>query len=455
MGEHSDQPQCKRLKEIVQFAEISDPDRALDRGIRDHRDDGHDGPESAKRGKMKLQPQTVTMTFLLALMTAIGPITMDIYLASLPFIGQALGAQTAHVQLTMTFYLVGFAVGQIFYGPLSDSIGRRPMLLSGFFLYLAATLTCAVANSIDLLIVARLFQGLGAAGPIIIARAIVRDFYSGSAAARQLGLMSVIMGVAPIGAPILGGFLQAGFGWRASFIAMAMIGASLTTIALFLLPETNARRGQVGFSPKAIAKSFAIIASDKAYRAYLTMLALTYCGVFAFLSSSSHVLQDVFHMSSVEFGFTFAVCSFGYIVGNAIGTRLVKKMRLEGMLRLGAGLALSASFLQILGHVAFPTAYLAIVIPDALYFMGCAFMVPQIMAAALTPFGERAGAASSLMGFSQMTSAAVVGSILGAMLGGTAWPMITVMALSAVAVGIILLLTTKVRLAARREYAER
>lgn len=399
---------------------------------------------------MELKPGTIGMTVLLAAMTAIGPVTMDIYLASLPHIGTALNAPTASVQLTLSFYLIGFAIGQIFYGPLSDSIGRRPMLLTGFFLYLITTSACAFANSIELLIVARLFQGLGAAGPIIIARAIVRDFHSGSEAARQLGLMSAIMGIAPIGAPVLGGFLQAAFGWRASFIAMAVIGAMLTVVALMFLPETNARKGQAGFSPRAIIGSFAVVGGDASYRSYLAMLAFSYCGVFAFLSSSSHVLQDVFHQTSVEFGFTYAICSCSYIAGNAIGTRLVPRLRLEGMLRLGAGLMLGAAALQIIGYAAFPTRYLAIIIPDAIFFLGCAFMVPQIMAAALTPFGERAGAASSLMGFAQMTSAALVGSVLGAMLSGSAWPMIVTMTLGAVTVFAILMTSVGVRTAARQ-----
>lgn len=398
---------------------------------------------------MELKPGTIGMTILLASMTAIGPVTMDIYLASLPHIGTALNAPTASVQLTLSFYLVGFAIGQIIYGPLSDSIGRRPMLLTGFFLYLITTAACAAASSIDLLIVARLFQGLGAAGPIIIARAIVRDFHSGSEAARQLGTMSAIMGIAPIGAPVLGGFLQAAFGWRASFIAMGSIGALLTIVALMFLPETNSRKGQVGFSPKAIIGSFIVVGGDASYRSYLAMLAFSYCGVFAFLSSSSHVLQDVFHQTSVEFGFTYAICSSSYIIGNALGTRLVPKLRLEGMLRLGATLMLAAAALQVIGHLLFPTHYLAIIIPDAIFFLGCAFMVPQIMAAALTPFGERAGAASSLMGFAQMTSAALVGSALGAMLDASAWPMIITMSIGAMVVFVILTATTSIRNAAR------
>jgi DHA1 family bicyclomycin/chloramphenicol resistance-like MFS transporter len=148
------------------------------------------------------------MTILLAMMTGLGPLSTDIYLASMPFIGAALSASAGAVQLTMSAYVIGFAFGQIIYGPLSDKYGRRPVLLVGFGLYLLATLACVLATNIETLITARIIQSLGAAGPIILARAIVRDLYEGAQAGRQLAIMSAIVGFAPIGAPVLGGVFR-------------------------------------------------------------------------------------------------------------------------------------------------------------------------------------------------------------------------------------------------------
>lgn len=399
---------------------------------------------------MKLDTRSAAMTFLLAAMTAIGPATMDIYLASLPHIGTALDASVLQVQLTLSLYLVGFAIGQIFYGPLSDALGRRPLLLAGFLIYLVATAACAAATSIEMLIAARILQALGAAGPIIIARAMVRDLHSGAQAAKQLGLMSAIQGIAPICAPILGGVLQAGFGWRSNFVALEAVGLVLVAIAYFLLPETNTHRaGKTMVAPRRIFEGMAEVSRDKAYRAYLAMNALAYSAVFAFLSGVSHILQDVYHFTATQFGLTYALCSSSYIAGNAIGSQLVTRLRLEGMLRLGSTIMGVAVVLQILFYAMWPEQFLTLIVPQMLIFFGVAFHVPQVMAAAMTPFPQRAGSASSLIGFSQMITAATVGGVLGAMVTDNAWSMILVGAACCAGIIVILHATTGIRTAAR------
>lgn len=385
------------------------------------------------------------MTLVLASMTALGPVTMDIYLASMPHIGAALGATTRSVQLTLSSYLIGFAIGQILYGPLSDVYGRRPMLLLGFALYLVATTACAFASSIELLIAARALQGVGSAGPIILARTIVRDLYEGSRAARQLGLMSAIMGITPICAPVLGGFLQLWFGWRASFFGMDFIGLALSLSALLFLPETNQRKSNEPLSLRGILTSFAIVSRHPAYLSYLTLHALSYMAVFAFISSSSHFMQEVYGLSSVQFGFTYAMCSISYIGGTAVGSRLVIKLGLDGMIRLGKNIALAGGLLLIAGYVIFPTQFLGIVVPEMLLFLGIALMVPQMIAGALTPFAERAGAASSLMGFMQMSSASIIGGLLGLSLGNSAWPLVTITCALSVAIFVTFHLTAQAR----------
>src|SRR5580693_6737109 len=169
-----------------------------------------------------LQPGTFGLTLLLAMLTALGPLSMDMYLPSLPDIARALDAPIAHTQLTISSYLVGFALGQMIYGPLSDRYGRRPVLLAAITLYLTSTLACTAAQSVDVLIAARLLQGVGGSGAIVLARAIVRDLYSGVRAARELSLMGSISAFAPIVAPMIGGVLQSAFGWRSSFVCMSV-----------------------------------------------------------------------------------------------------------------------------------------------------------------------------------------------------------------------------------------
>jgi len=171
-----------------------------------------------------LRPGTFALTALLAALSAIGPLTTDMYLPSLPDIARQLGSSTAQVQLTISAYLIGFAVGQIFYGPVSDRHGRKPVLLVALALYCVASLACAHSTSIEMLILARFVQALGGSGGIVLARAVVRDLYSGVRAGRELSLISSVMALAPVLAPVVGGILQTGFGWRSIFVTLVAAG---------------------------------------------------------------------------------------------------------------------------------------------------------------------------------------------------------------------------------------
>ena len=171
-----------------------------------------------------LRTGTFALTALLAALSAIGPLTTDMYLPSLPDIARQLDASTAQVQFTISAYLIGFAVGQILYGPLSDRHGRKPVLIVAIALYCVASLACALSTSIEMLIVARAFQALGGSGGIVLTRAIVRDIYSGTRAGRELSLIGSVMALAPVLAPIAGGLLQTGFGWRSVFFTLVAAG---------------------------------------------------------------------------------------------------------------------------------------------------------------------------------------------------------------------------------------
>src|SRR5262249_20058069 len=172
-----------------------------------------------------LRPDTFALTALLAFLTSFGPLSVDLYLPSMPAIAEALAAPPAHVQLTISLYLVGFAIGQIVYGPLSDRVGRKPIIVVSFTLYCGDTLICFMPCSIAVLVGGRFLQALGGSGSIVVVRALVRDMYEGAHAGRQLSSMGMLMGVAPIAAPLIGGALQRAFGWRAGFVFLICVGA--------------------------------------------------------------------------------------------------------------------------------------------------------------------------------------------------------------------------------------
>src|SRR6185437_14121972 len=209
-----------------------------------------------------LRPGTFALTALLAALSAIGPLTTDMYLPSLPDIVRLLDATTAEGQLTISSYLVGFALGQIVYGPISDRHGRKPVLIGAIALYCLATLGCALSTSIEMLIVARFFQAVGGCGGAVLARAIVRDLYSGARAGRELSVIASVMALAPVMAPVIGGALQTGFGWRASFFVLAAVGVVGIGVICLLLPETLANRAKEPVSPATMLGSYRIVARN-------------------------------------------------------------------------------------------------------------------------------------------------------------------------------------------------
>jgi DHA1 family bicyclomycin/chloramphenicol resistance-like MFS transporter len=369
-----------------------------------------------------LQPGTFGLTLLLAMLTALGPLSMDMYLPSLPDIAHVLGAPVARTQLTISSYLIGFAVGQMIYGPLSDRYGRRPVLLAAVALYLASTLACAAAQSVDLLIAARLLQGISGSGAIVLARAIVRDVYSGVQAARELSLMGSISATAPIVAPMIGGVLQAGFGWRANFICMSVGGLIALLVAGRLLPETlrpDNRASPLSFF--SMMRGYGAVARHRGFLVYLGIITTTYAGLFAWVSGASVVLQGVYGLSAVAFVFTFALGAAGYMLGAMIATRLVVRLGLDRTIGVGV-VVIAAGGLSLALAVATGVPGLWLVAAMALYLAGVGLAMPQAMAGALTPFPDRAGTAASLMGLVQQALAAVIAAVIGAYLVQSAWP---------------------------------
>ena len=389
-----------------------------------------------------LKPGTFALTLLLSLLTALGPLTMDMYLPSLPAIGQALDASTAAVQLTISSYLLGFATGQIFYGPLSDRLGRRPVILAALVLYAAATIVCAVAQTIDILIALRFVQALGGAGCIVLARAAVRDLYSGERAGRELSLMGSITAFAPIVAPAIGGVLQDAFGWRASFYLLVVFALIAGTAAARLLPETLRARASGPFSFGAMGTLYRSVLVHRGFLANVGILVASFVGLFAWISGAPFVMQGLYAMTPVAFGATYAVGAAGYMVGAYVAARVVMRLGLDRTVGIGAvimaagGLAMAASVALGLSSVAWLVGTMTI------YLAGMGLVLPQTQAGALTPFADRAGTASSLLGFAQQSSAAIAAAAIGHFLGRSAWPVAGTIAVAGV-VGLVLWVTTR------------
>lgn len=387
------------------------------------------------------------MTLLLAALAGIGPLTVDMYLASMPDIARLLATTPAQVQLTISVYLVGYAIAQMFCGALSDRHGRRPVFLVALSIYAAAGLACALAPSIELLIAARFFQALGGAGGVVLARAVVRDIYEGARVAREMSRLSAVMALAPIAAPLLGGVLQTAFGWRSNFVLLFLFGAAAAIAVWLTFPETLRRRAPEAVSLFSIFRSYRSFFRNRSFVAYLALSTCAFLGLFAWISTAAFVLQDIYGLTPLVFGFTFAISSAGYMVGTVIAARFVVHWGIDRTIGTGT-IAMTTGGLVMVAALALNVALpAALVLGMAFYFAGMGMVLPQAQAGALLPFPERAGAASSLVGLVQQVLAAIVGALLGHLIGATAWPLAATVVTVSVAGVVIWALTRRVRTA--------
>lgn len=375
--------------------------------------------------------ESLIVSVLLTAMVALGPISTDLYLPSLPAIGADFGVANAEVQLTLSVFLAGFAVSQLAYGPLSDRFGRRPVILGGLALYLLATLVCAFATDIEVLILARFFQAVGACVGPVLGRAVVRDIYGRERAARMLSYMGMAMALAPAFGPILGGFLEVWFGWRANFAVLGLFAVVTLAGALATLPETNQWKSQDATRPGRILGNYRSLLRHRSYLGYTIIVACTYSGIFSFISGSSFVLIGLLGLSPDVYGFCFAAIVVGYMIGTFISGRYTVAIGLERMVQLGTAVQVAGGLAGVALHLGGIVSVATIVGPVVVFMAGTGLAMPNAQAGAIGPFPRMAGSASALLGFFQMGLAALVGIAVGHGSGESAFAMMAAIALVA------------------------
>lgn len=367
------------------------------------------------------------LTVLLGALTAIEALSVDMTLPAMPAMAAGLATDDASVQFSLSAFLLGLALGQLVHGPLSDRHGRKPVLLAGLALYIAATAGCAAAPAIGPLIGLRLVQGFAAAVAQILTRAIVRDRYDREAAARLLSYIFVVFAVAPIAAPVIGAHVAVRFGWATVFVLLAAYGAVIAVLIWRLFDETIAERDRAALSPARILRSYREIAGSRTFWGYLICSAAGLSAVFAYLSGSPAVMIRFLGLSPQAYGYWFAATMTGSMIALILGGRLVGRFGLDRLLSVGSyGAACSGVLLAALawwGEASVAT----IVVPVFLYMTAFALIMPQATAGALSPFPHIAGAASSLLGFLQLVAASLTGALVGWFGDGTEAPMVSAM----------------------------
>jgi DHA1 family bicyclomycin/chloramphenicol resistance-like MFS transporter len=360
--------------------------------------------------------------------SAIGPAAMDAYLPGLPALADDFGASPSAAQVTLTTYLLGLALGQLLSGPLSDVHGRRRPLVAGMAVFTVATLVCSLAPSLYVLAGLRLVQGASAAVGVAIGRAIVRDLYAGAAGARYLSRLMLVIGLAPILAPVVGGQLLRFTSWRGVFVALSLLGLALTVISARLLPETlpHERRRAAGLG--ITLRTFAQLLADRRFVGFVLIVGLGGGAMIGYVAGSSFVLQDVYGASPQLYGVLFGMNAVFLVVGAQVNAHLLATRSPRGLLRLGLA-ALIVAGLAFLVIVSVPEAGLAAVTaPLTLLMASWGFIQANALALALTDHPDVAGTAAALLGVSQYAFGAVAAPLVG--LGGsdTAVPMAVVIA---------------------------
>lgn len=368
------------------------------------------------------------MTALLTLMAALGAISTDLYLPSLPGLARAFDAGVAEAQLTLSVFLAGLAVSQLAYGPLSDRFGRRPVLIAGLAIYVAASVACMMAPAIEFLIAARFVQAVGACVGLVLSRAVVRDVHGREGSARVLSYLSAALAIAPLLGPIIGGYFEIWFGWRANFALL--VGYGVLTIAGvgFFLPETNRDPDPHAVAPRGILATYAMLARERRYVGYGLSAAFAYSGIFSFISGSSFVLVDMIGLSPDTYGYCFAAIVVGYIIGAILAGKLARKVATRRLIAAGGAISAAGGLLLIALALAGFADVASIVLPAAIYMIGTGLVLPNSLAGAIGPYPRAAGAASALVGFSQMTIAALIGAAIGHAADGTQMPMVIALA---------------------------
>ncbi len=382
---------------------------------------------------------------LLGMLQAFAPLSIDMYLPAMPAMEKVFHASTAAVQLTMVTFLIGFALGQSLYGPITDRFGRKPPLYASLLLFIASSLACAVAPSIRIMSVFRLMQAVGACGGSVMSRAMVRDLFPPEDMRKIFSMLILVLGVSPVIAPLIGSYLLVWFGWNAAFFAQATIGAACLVGMHFRLPESLAHDDKRPLRFDVITSAYMQLLRDRTFVGASVVCGFSSAGLFAYITSAPFVFISLYKIPTERFGWLFGAVAAGMIVASQINGRMPHRipiwqvLRIANLGQLAAGIWLLATVLTGVGGLAGVFAGVFV------YVSAQGFVFPNGSAIAMMRHGKIAGTASALLGTNQFLIAAITTTFLG-FLDNPVVPMAIVIAGCAVASTVLNFLTLGPRL---------
>ncbi len=357
---------------------------------------------------------------LLASLVAVGMVATNIYVPSLPALTRDLGTTPRMVQLTLTVYFAAVALTQLAYGPISDRIGRRPVVLAGIGLYIVASLGCMLAPSIEVLIGARVLQAMGACAGPVMARAIIRDVFEREESARVMATIGQVLAISPAVAPVLGSHLQVWFGWRSVFAAVAAFGTVVMIVMLRFLGETR----PPGLAPpSSLMAGYRTLLASPAYLGYALSSTCVLAGLFAFITEAPFIIIELLGEPAQNFGWYSLITVGGFALGSYAASRLSLRLGIDRMVALGIAAALLGAGLLAGLALAGVFSVAAVIVPMAVVASGMGMVFPNTTAGAVGAFPHIAGTASALLGFLQMSGAALATLLVAWVADGTQVPM--------------------------------
>ena len=377
---------------------------------------------------------------LLVLMVTLGQLAVDLYLPSLPAIAHDFNASQLLTSTTLTVYLFGFGFSQLIYGPLSDYYGRKKVLIFGLSLFLLASLGCSFSINIDMFILARLVQGVGAGAGAVLSRAIIRDTFEGPHISKVISYMSLSWSLVPILAPLLGGYIQHYLNWRISFLVIFTYGIITLVLIQNILSNTNQECLYTEINLKKIIKNYCDILFDQLFLRGALCAALSYSTIIAYESAAPFLIQNSLGFSSVLYGWITLLVATAYLLGNYTNSKLVIHFGMQTLVMLGFLFFAMGSFLLLIFSLLGFLKLWAIVVPVYIVFIGLGFIFPNCASAALIPFRKIAGTAGAALGFVQMVCCSFVSVVISKCMHFTQLPLAILFVIIASMLGYILIL---------------
>lgn len=387
------------------------------------------------------------IVFILGLLAMLMPLSIDMYLPALPVISAQFGVPAGSAQMTLSTYILGFALGQLLYGPMADSLGRKPVILGGTLVFAAAAVACALAQSIDQLIIMRFLHGLAAAAASVVINALMRDIYPKEEFSRMMSFVMLVTTIAPLVAPMAGGAVLVWFSWHAIFWILALAALLASAMIFFFIDETLPVERRQKFHIRTTIGNFASLFRHKRVLSYMLASGFSFAGMFSFLSAGPFVYIELNHVSPQHFGYYFALNIVFLFVLTIINSRFVRRVGALNMFRAGLWIQfVMAVWLVVSAFLGVGFWALAIGVAA---FVGCVSMISSnAMAVILDEFPHMAGTASSLAGTFRFGIGAIVGALLSMATFTTAWPMLWAMAFCATSSVLFCLYASRPRKAA-------